>query len=380
MTKQILLPTVASFFSGAGGLDEGFRVSGYKIIFCMDIESWACDSLRANNKEAVIIGPPKYSGNIKNIAPQEFQEMTGIGIGDIDVFVGCPPCQPFSRGVAKRKGFQDLDRGTLLFDYIEYIKYFKPKVFLFENVPGLLTMDQGKQLNLALHGLSAIGYTYTIPQVINAVNYGVPQLRSRVIIWGTMVTGIKPTLPTPTHGNGGLLREYNTVAQALQNMGDDLPNHVPRKHSEETVASYKKLLFGERSERGRVDRLDPIKPSKTVIAGSIKGGGKSNLHPYIARTLTVRECARLQTFADDFVFKGIMARQFTQVGNAVPPLLAEHFARKIGVDVFGLKYDDEYKFEKPLLHNESIELIADKLLQTSLKIKPEWCYHTQEKH
>jgi len=87
-----------------------------------------------------------------------------------------------------------------------------------------------------------------------------------------------------------------------------------------------RLDFGERDHLGRVDRLDPRIPSKTVIAGGTKGGGRSHLHPHVPRTLTVRECARLQTFPDDFLFQGPVARQFTQVGNAVPPVLAAQLA------------------------------------------------------
>ena len=89
------------------------------------------------------------------------------------------------------------------------------------------------------------------------------------------------------------------------------------------------LKYGERDKLGRVDRLDPRLPSKTVIAGGTKGGGRSHLHPFIPRTLSVRECARLQTFPDNYVFTGSNARQFTQVGNAVPPLLAYKLANSI---------------------------------------------------
>ena len=95
-----------------------------------------------------------------------------------------------------------------------------------------------------------------------------------------------------------------------------------------------KLEYGERDKLGRVDRLDPNLPSKTVIGGGTKGGGRSHLHPFIPRTLSVRESARLQTFPDDFVFCGPAARQFTQVGNAVPPLLALVLAREIYSQVY----------------------------------------------
>jgi DNA (cytosine-5)-methyltransferase 1 len=106
-------------------------------------------------------------------------------------------------------------------------------------------------------------------------------------------------------------------------------NNETRDHKAESILRYMKLDYGQRDQLGRVDRLDPALPSKTVIAGGTKGGGRSHLHPEIPRTLSVRESARLQTFPEDFVFLGPTARQFTQVGNAVPPVLAA----QIGISV-----------------------------------------------
>ena len=108
-----------------------------------------------------------------------------------------------------------------------------------------------------------------------------------------------------------------------------IPNHITRKHNAGSVIRYSQLKPGERDHQGRVDRLDPFKPSKTVIAGGLKGGGRSHLHPFAPRTISVRECARLQTFPDNYEFTGTPARQFTQVGNAVPPMLAYYFALAI---------------------------------------------------
>jgi DNA (cytosine-5)-methyltransferase 1 len=134
------------------------------------------------------------------------------------------------------------------------------------------------------------------------------------------------------------------------------------------------LDFGQREKKGRVDRLDPTKPSKTVIAGGSNGGGRSHLHPFIARTLTARECARLQTFPDNYVFQGSIARQFTQVGNAVPPLLAEHFARKIGQQIFGMHYGESFELEKQFEKNKSTQALTKAILKNSVDEKPEWIY------
>jgi len=386
MAKSSSKPTVVSLFTGAGGMDEGFKAANFKILACMDIESWACDTLRANTNDTIIVGPSDFSGDIKKIPPKEFSEITGIKPGELDVLTGGPPCQPFSAAANqrflksdkkfKRRGFSDAEKGTLLLDYIEYIEFLKPRVFLLENVPGLLTIDGGEQLSESLSRLRAIGYKHTEPKITEASNYGVPQSRNRMIVWGTNKTGVTPKTPETTHGGGLFLKEVNTVSHALYGFDEQLPNHEPRQHKEESISRYRTLEFGKREKLGRVDRLDPLKPSKTVIAGGTHGGGRSHLHPFIARTMTVRECARLQTFKDDYVFHGNMSRQFTQVGNAVPPLLAEHFAREIGREVFDLSYPEHFEHELFLDHGLSPEKMADYMLIAAKNSKPAWIYHT----
>lgn len=364
-------PVMVSLFTGAGGLDEGFKAAGFHVHACMDIEEWACDTLKHNNPSAIIVGPPNYSGNIKTISPQDFSEIIGLKPGEIDVLAGGPPCQPFSMAAAqrflktdeqfKRKGFDDQDKGTLLFDYIEYIKWFKPRVFVIENVPGLLTIDDGIQLNKSLQELREIGYRHTQPATLNAVDFGVPQFRERCIIWGTLEKDSpSPELPSPTHYKDKS-PYWKTVSQALVNLRESSLNHVPREHKLESVLRYETLLYGEREQKGRVDRLHPLKPSKTIIAGGSKGGGRSHLHPLIPRTMTVRESARIQTFKDSYLFKGSIARQFTQVGNAVPPLLAENIARKIMITVFNyeIKTDFEHRLNTQLNSYDSLNKLLE---------------------
>lgn len=378
-------PTVVSLFSGAGGMDEGFKAAGFEVLASMDIEEWACDTLRLNNPGQTIIGPPNYSGDIKEISPSKFTSIAKIRKGDVDVIIGGPPCQPFSQAASqrfvkgddrfKRRGFNDEEKGTLLLNFIDYVLYFKPKVFVLENVPGLLTIDGGFQLKKSLKLLSDSGYVYTTPRTLNSVDYGVPQYRERLIIWGVRNGDVKPELPNPTHGNDMFSKPYNVVCQALIDIPEDCVNHTPRNHKPESVERYRTLDFGKREKLGRVDRLDPFKPSKTVIAGGMNGGGRSHLHPYLARTMTVRECARLQTFLDDFKFSGSIARQFTQVGNAVPPLLAEHVARKIIKDVFKKKVTKNFTHELHIQQGD-IHKLSGKILEKVKIEKPEWIYHT----
>jgi DNA (cytosine-5)-methyltransferase 1 len=381
------MPVVVSLFSGAGGLDAGFRAAGYRIGCCVELESWACDTLRYNHPDTPVMGPPQHSGDIKGIFAGDICDFAALEKSEVDVLIGGPPCQPFSQAASqrfvkgderfKRQGFNDLLKGTLLFDFTRLILEFQPRVFVIENVPGLMEMDGREQLSQTLRELHAAGY-YTSPlETIDAANYGVPQRRERLIIWGSK-TVEKPTLPQPTHAEKKNLfhRPHNTVVQALVGMPFNLANHRTRKHTPALIARYKNLEFGQRDKLGRVDRLDPLKPSKTVIAGGTKGGGRSHLHPFVARTLTVRECARLQTFDDSYIFKGKMARQFTQVGNAVPPLLSEHLARHIKFQEFGLGVQEPLHYGQYLNHEVDLKLLEERLFQESRLAIPEWMYHS----
>lgn len=196
-----------------------------------------------------------------------------------------------------------------------------PLAFLIENVEGIADFDTEGKIQAELESLKQYGYKVTEPKIVNAANFGVPQNRMRWIVVGTRGTSpIK--LPQPSDN-------VTPCGSVFTRELGGVPNHITREHTAQSVNRYMILNYGERDKLGRVDRLDPRLPSKTVIAGGTKGGGRSHLHPFSPRTLSVRECARLQTFPDTYVFTGATARQFTQVGNAVPPLLAYKLALAI---------------------------------------------------
>lgn len=333
------IPAV-SFFSGAGGFDVGFSYAGFKNIISIELNEIFCNTLRANNPNKTVIGPPYYSGDIsKRDELAAILMENGITKNFPGVFHGGPPCQSFSIAANqrfskndenfKRKGFDDEEKGTLIFDYIWFIKTFRPVAFLIENVAGIMECDTDGRIKMALNGLQEAGYTITEPQVLNAANYGVPQNRRRWIVAGNRI-GKKISLPAPTE------KATPCGSVFLRPIGN-VQNHITREHTAESIGRYMKLPYGGRDKLGRVDRLDPRLPSKTVIAGGTKGGGRSHLHPFAPRTLSVRECARLQTFPDNYIFTGANARQFTQVGNAVPPLLAYKLAMAIKEAVFSDK-------------------------------------------
>jgi len=319
---------VISFFSGAGGLDLGLEAAGFSHTLLIEKNLLFCETLKLNKPNWNV-----YCGDISN-----FEEMVKIITSLIPtqtffdgLFVGGPPCQPFSIASNqrfnkngdkfKRVGFAHETNGNLLFEYIALIIHFRPTAFLIENVPGLIDLDNGEQLEAAYRQLENCGYQVHQPLILKADAFSVPQQRIRLFIIGNRADK-EFVPPQPTHRS-------LSVGPVFELPTDDVKNHVTREHAAESILRYMRLNYGSRDKLGRVDRLDPLLPSKTVIAGGTGGGGRSHLHPYIPRTLSVRECARIQTFPDNYVFTGPVARQFTQVGNAVPPILGAQLGTAI---------------------------------------------------
>ena len=324
---------MVSFFAGAGGLDVGFEQAGFSHVALFEHNELFCRTMRKNRPHWAVVGPPSDSGDVSN-----FDEVIGILETKFGLrrkfeglFAGGPPCQPFSVAANqrfkksgenfKRVGYASSDNGMLLFDFGRVILHFMPRVFLVENVPGLHDVDNGGQLRIFCDNMTRGGYRVGSPVRLCAEKFGVPQFRERVFIVGTRARG-EWTPPAP-------LASFVSCGSVLTGDVARCENHQTRDHKIESVLRYRVLDFGKRDHLGRVDRLHPHRPSKTVIAGGMRGGGRSHLHPWIPRTLSVRESARLQTFPDNYVFTGPIARQFTQVGNAVPPLLARQLAESV---------------------------------------------------
>lgn len=339
MSKKL---THLSLFTGCGGIDLGFEWAGFNTVAAVEMRDFACATIKKNQPQAKLFGPPEFDGDVRNF--NKFVLCDLIGDTEIDVISGGPPCQPFSVAAAqrfwktddryKRKGHKDIEKGDLLPEYIRCINEIHPKVFVIENVAALISWNDGQFLTESLKALDS-DYVYSKPTSIHAHIFGVPQYRERMILVGTRIPG-----KTPRFSDDSIkLDKVFTVDDALQDFPENPHNHQLRKHTPESIERYTRLTYGERDHLGRVDRLDPSLPSKTVIAGGENGGGRSHLHPYYPRTTSPRECARFQTFPDDYLLCGTMSRQFTQVGNAVPPLLAYFVATYIKSYIFGLPLD-----------------------------------------
>lgn len=320
-----------SFFTGCGGMDIGFEAVGFDHIAGFEINEVFCRTLRSNRPQWRVFGPPSHGGDVSKLRDCEDALVPLISHPFDGVFVGGPPCQPFSVAANqrfskdgndfKRVGFDHETNGGLLFDYLNLIKRFLPLVFVIENVPGLRDIDGGRQLSLAIKLMKYLGYRVEDPRIIDAKDYGIPQRRQRLFIIGHR-TDEQWNWPQQMESCIG-------CGSVLSSPYVDAANNDIRQHNAGSIKRYMAIDYGKRERLGRVDRLDPALPAKTVIAGGTHGGGRSHLHPEVPRTLSVRECARLQSFPDDFVFCGSIARQFTQVGNAVPPVLAAQIGSSV---------------------------------------------------
>lgn len=341
-----------SLFSGAGGLDLGIEAAGFTTRLCTDIDDHSCQTLllnkekQRNNPHLFLEEATIKQENIKEYTTEQILKDARLQREEVDLVYGGPPCQAFSV-FGKRQGVND-PRGTLVWDYIRVIREIKPTTFIFENVAGLLTIDGGdvfrtllKELASDENGVQQYATSYAL---YNTAAYGIPQYRQRVIIYGYRGNKSIP-IPAPTHyirpdePENGLLPPV-TVKDAFKglplNPTPDIPNHIGRAHGAAVIERYRNLAYGERDSKTRINKLDPDKPSYTIVVGSDHGGGKGHVHPYVPREVTPRESARIQTFPDYWEFTGTSRHPIRQVGNAVPPL----FAGVIGAQLLRYAFEE----------------------------------------
>lgn len=316
----------ASIFCGGGGLDLGFALAGYAPLFSSDIEPTYCETISRNLGE----------GHISE--PHDVSELSGDHLDEIlpkrpDVIIGGPPCQSFSI-LGDRKALND-PRGRLAHEYARLIGEVRPEAFVFENVPGILNVNGGKDWENILECFGpALGYHIHWTK-LNAVAYGAPQIRQRVVAVGFRTKKRwaafgwpEPRFAASADEATDGLPAPRTAAEALRQV-DGLPNHVLRKHGERVASRYSTVPPGGRDKADHTDRIHPARPSGTVLVGSGGGGGRPFIHPTEHRHITVREAARLQSFPDWWEFAGGATAAYRQVGNAVPPLMAKAIANKV---------------------------------------------------
>jgi DNA (cytosine-5)-methyltransferase 1 len=302
---------IVSLFSGAGGLDLGFRMADHEIIWANDLYGDAVDTYRTN------LGEHIKSGDIFSVKEED--------VPDCDIVIGGFPCQGFSVANTKRNIADE--RNQLYKQLIRIIDAKKPKFFMAENVKGIFSLGKGQVLKMILDDFTNIGYKVKA-KILNAADYGVPQLRQRVFI-----VGVRNDIdfiyeyPEPTHNADGSakLEKWVTVGEALSTLPNpDEPNNIPNHE----YSKYKLLFNGYIGHRN----IDPNKPAPTVTArGDDKGGVVVLHHPSNQRRMSCRELATVQSFPVDYVFSGNRSSVYRQIGNAVPPRLAYAVAKQFNL-------------------------------------------------
>lgn len=358
MIKKI---KVVDLFSGVGGLSFGFaRDNNFQII--------AANEILPNMAKAYELNHPTvkmYCKDIKDFGIKDLQNDFNIQKRKIDLVVGGPPCQAYST-VGKR--LIDDPRGKLFQEYYRVLKEIQPKAFLFENVKGLLSMQKGELLKTILDLFKSLNYKVEY-KVLNSADFGVPQVRERVVIIGTKLEQ-KFNYPEPTHYNlddgnnlfNQNLKPYLTLAEAVsdlpfiksneeqfeysslpknefqklmrKNAPKNLMDHNSPKNNEKLVKIMESLPDGG-TPKDLPEKLRPTsgfkntycrlwwnRPSTTITRNLSTPSSSRCIHPKAPRPLTTREGARLQCFPDDYIFYGSRSSKNLQIGNAVPTFLS----------------------------------------------------------
>ena len=331
-------------FCGCGGLSLGFEKAGFDILLGIDAWEDAITTFNYNHKNSKGLCADLSTLNPKDIVSQ-------LDGKSVDVIIGGPPCQGFS--VAGKRIVDD-ERNKLYKNFVRFVEFFKPKAFMMENVPNILSIGGGIVRDAIVKDFSDLGYK-VVYKILIAADYGVPQNRRRTFFVGFM-NGNEFTFPLPT------VKQKVTSKEAISDLPDKtvldgekypvtpqsnyqklmrknvngLYNHRVTVHTEQTKriiamvpdgGNYKDLpveLQHIRKVHIAWTRLDSSKPRFTIDCGH-----NHHFHYKYNRVPTVRESARIQSFPDDFIFLGKLGSQLRQVGNAVPPLMAEEIAKEI---------------------------------------------------
>lgn len=339
---------VIDLFCGAGGLSYGFEMAGFDILLGIDNDQKALETFEYNHR-----GSTSICGDITHVSYKDIKQK--IGNRQIDVIIGGPPCQGFS--LSGPRNFHD-PRNSLYLSYIRLVKEIQPKMFVIENVPGLVRLFDGVVKDNIIKSFREMGYEVQF-KVVCSADYGVPQKRNRVIFVGNkpgyefiypekqtktvsceMALSDLPPLDDNIH-LGDQKQEYpieplNYYQKTMRRGSKAIFNHIAAHHDERVRkiislvppgGNYKNLPEEYKAQSHfhvAWTRFPKEKPAPTIDTGH-----RHHFHYQYNRVPTVRECARIQSFPDRFVFIGNKTQQFRQVGNAVPPLMAEAIALQI---------------------------------------------------
>lgn len=374
--------TVIDLFCGAGGLSEGFRQAGFRVLAGQDIDIKAGETFVRTHPEAIFLGGP-----IQDVSAESLLFRTGLRPGELDVLVGGPPCQGYSV-YNHQRGVHD-PRAGLFREYLRIVAGLKPKWLVMENVSGITSIANGAIVEEIRRGMGKLGYRVEM-QVLKAEDYGVPQARRRMVFIATR-TDQPIRFPKPTHGpdllpyvtiwdaisdlpvlengesaeglryrskpkntyqsilRGKVVRVANHSAPRLSAVNVQRMMHIPEGGSWRDIpfellpAGMKRAKRSDHTKRYGRPRKDDL--SCTILTKCDLHWG-AYIHPEQNRSFTVREASRLQSFPDTFVFSGNRTEQFVQVGNAVPPLMGKAIAETLPFEATTRRITKTKKQEK----------------------------------
>jgi DNA (cytosine-5)-methyltransferase 1 len=341
-----------SLFSGCGGLDLGLERAGFEVIFASDIDPYCAASYELNFPAVQF-----YEGTAGDLTKDLLAKVSkGATLGSIDLLAGGPPCPPFSKSrfyrTEKPRALEDAVGEETINAYLTVLAAVRPRAFILENVAGLAYKVHESALDLILQTAEALGYTIS-SEVVNAADYGVPQMRERFFVVG-MLDG-EFQFPEPTHAKEPGSTPENSERQPWVTAGDAIRDLDTDENADDTGhfagGKYHHLLKeippGDNylfltAKRGHPNpqfewrkrywsfllKLSPDRPSWTIQARRSNNMGP--LH-WRNRILRLEEVRRLQTFPDDWKLTGTIERQWRQIGNAVPPILAETLGQALRV-------------------------------------------------
>lgn len=343
-------PGFVDLFSGAGGFKIGLAKAGFRPLVCADNNS---DVAKTHNFNYPNV--PFVLGDLS--LPEVQSEVAAVAQDTPFVVVGGPPCQGFSifgkRRLASHsvKDARSDPRNRLVFSFVDTVDRLKPRWVVMENVAGFATLDDGWFVEAVVAEFKRIGYSHVEHRILNCADYGVPQTRRRFVLIANRTGHV---IPWPKkkffEDPADWQNSFRTVGEAITDLAEEdsyerYTCHVPMQHKPLQIERYRRIPEGGKLDVDALPpelrkgyrtnevknfshvfkRLDRAKPSPTLVPGH----NAFPVHPWLNRSLTVREAARIQTFPDDVEFKGSREAQCTQVGNAFPPLVAELIANNI---------------------------------------------------
>lgn len=341
--------TLVDLFAGCGGGSIGFADAGFEVVGAIEIDRNAAQAYESN------VGVHPLVRDIRSVSGVELLQAAGLRQGELTLLFGCPPCQSFTilrRGSAVSE--RDLDRNSLPTQYLRLVKELLPRHVAFENVPGMMEGRWRPYLDHLLRQLKGLGYQLTEPALVDAVDYGVPQRRQRLLVVGSRVA--EPVLPPQTHVSEGSdgLPAYRTVRQTIAHLRDlksgevdpDDLLHRARAHRPIALQRLEEIPEGggrkdlppelelncHKNHNGHYDiygRMWWDRPAPTLTSGCTNVTRGRFAHPKQNRAITIREAMLLQGFRPgDVVYGGVEAMAL-QVGNAVPPPLTKALGASI---------------------------------------------------